>query len=234
MLPIECQGERRAATVLQRATPNRSREMIRLYSIAASGNCYRVRLFLALLGLRYELTEVEETEAGLIAPGLSDVNPLGEVPALVDHDVKLRDSQAILVYLATAYATKWLPQGAAELARVVQWLSFAANEIQNGPRMLRAMKLGIITGGLEEAERSTARVFVHLDNHLCSREWLESGIPTIADIACYPYIWNASEGGVEMADYPAVGHWLRRIKNLPGYEPMLMQRTARYVPLSPA
>lgn len=207
--------------------------MIRLYSIAASGNCYRIRLFLALLGLHYELIEVEEADAGPIAPGLSDVNPLGEVPALVDHKVKLRDSQAILVYLAAAYAPKWLPQDAAELARVVQWLSFAANEIQNGPRMLRAMKIGIIAGDLEKAERSTARVFVYLDSHLCTREWLECGIPTIADIACYPYIWNASEGGVEMADYPAVGRWLRRIKNLPGYEPMLMQRTARYVPLSP-
>jgi glutathione S-transferase len=212
----------------------RSREMIRLYSVASSGNCYRVHLFLALLGLRYELVEVEEADGGLNAPGFSDVNPLREVPALVDHEVKLRDSQAILVYLAAAYAPKWLPLGSAELGRVAQWLSFAANEIQNGPRILRAMKIGIIAGDLERAERCTARVLVHLDNHLCTREWLECGIPTIADIACYPYIWNASDGGIEMATYPAVGRWLQRIMNLPGYEPMLMQRTARYVPLAPA
>ena len=208
--------------------------MIHLYSIASSGNCYRVRLFLALLGLRYELVEVEEANGGLDAPGLSDVNPLREVPALVDHDVKLRDSQAILVYLAATYAPKWLPLGAAELGRLVQWLSFAANDIQNGPRMLRAMTLGIIAGDLEKAERSTARVLIHLNNHLCNREWLECRIPTIADIACYPYIWNASDGGIEMATYPAVGLWLQRIRNLPGYEPMLLQRTARYVPLAPA
>lgn len=193
---------------------------LRLFSTMRSGNCYRVRLLLALLGLDYETVEATGGRGQLQAPGLLDVNPLGEVPVLVDGDLVLRDSQAIMVYLAATYGPDWLPMGPRDLAGVMQWLSLSANEIQNGLRMARAIKVGGMPGDLDAALKLAHRALKLVDQRLTGRDWLEAGRPTIADLACYGYVWSAGESGIDMPAYPAIQHWMRRIAALPGYVAM--------------
>jgi glutathione S-transferase len=187
---------------------------IRLYQIRESGNCYRVRLMLALLGQTADLIEASPERDG------AALGAFREVPVLVDGSLRLRDSQAILVYLARRYGEPhWLPDGAEALARIQQWLSFAANEIQNGPRMARGIVRFGRAGDLEAALRKAERALRLLDLHLAARTWLETGAPTIADVACYPYVSKAGEAGIDMSAYPALARWIGRIETLDGYVP---------------
>jgi glutathione S-transferase len=108
---------------------------MKLHDLELSGNCYKVRLFAALAQIPLQILAVdfmagEHKQAPFLA-----MNPWGELPVLVDEGVTLRDSQAILVYLASKHGGEaWLPKGPARMAEVVQWLSCAANGVQNGPR----------------------------------------------------------------------------------------------------
>jgi glutathione S-transferase len=193
--------------------------VISCYGIAASGNTYRVRLMLALLDKSARFVETDHRY--LRSDEFRRLNPFGEAPVLVDGEVVLRDSQAILVYLARAHGGgDWLPDDAAGMAAVCQWLSFAANEIQNGPRLARAMTLGIVAGDLEAARGRARHVLALLQGRLSGRSWLEGTRPTIADVACYPYVFNAAEGGIDASGYPALDGWLARITALPGYAAM--------------
>ena len=191
---------------------------MKLYQIHASGNCYRVRLMLALLARTAECIEVDHENGELRADWFRSLNPLGEVPVLVDGALCLRDSLAIITYLARAYgAPHWLPQGAEETARIQQWLSFVANEIQHGPRLARAIVLYGVAGDIGEARARAARALGHLDAHLGNREWLETDLPTVADVACYPYVSRASDAKLEMLAYSNLQRWLRRVEALDGF-----------------
>lgn len=194
---------------------------MKLYDLSLSGNCYKVRLLAALAGIPLEITAVDFMAGEHKQPPLIDLNPWGEIPILVDGGVVLRDSQAILVYLAAKYAGEsWLPRDAEGMAEVAQWLSTAANEIQNGPGAARLVdKFGY---DLDKADtlRRAARILPLLDRHLASHRWLALERPTIADCAVFPYVALAPEGGVALADYPHIRQWIARIKELPGFVPM--------------
>lgn len=111
---------------------------MKLYDLEVSGNCYKVRLLLALLGVDYELRPVDFLGGEHMSEEFAAMNPFCELPILEDGDYFLRDSQAILVYLAQKYGGEsWLPTKADELALVMQWLSTAANDIARGPNDAR-------------------------------------------------------------------------------------------------
>src|ERR1700753_4200387 len=103
--------------------------MITLYDYELSGNCYKVRLLLSMLGLEHKLEPVEFYPSKLHkSDAFLRVNPLGQLPALTDDELTLRDAQAILVYLASQYdkSGQWYPSANAKLAGEIQmWLSFA-------------------------------------------------------------------------------------------------------------
>lgn len=193
---------------------------MKLYDVELSGNCYKVRLFLALLGHPYERVPVDFMAGEHKSPGFLKLNPLGQIPVLDDDGVVLRDSQAILVYLARKIGGEaWLPTDAAGMAEVMQWLSTAANEIVHGPNAARLHQLfGIDTGVPVELVRERARRALDtLEQHLSQHTWLAQGRPTIADIACFPYVALAPQGGVPLESYPSVGAWIARVKGLPGF-----------------
>lgn len=193
----------------------------RLYASRLSGNCYKVRLFLGLLDLDFELTEVD-MRAGehKRAPFLA-LNPLGQVPVLVDGEVTLADSQAILVYLARSYAApSWLPLDPLPLAQVTRWLSIAANEIQHGPATVRFSALFGVKLDVELAQRRSAAILAFMESHLTQHAWLVGGHPTIADVACYPYIALAPDGNIDLQPFPQLLRWMARVEAWPGYIPM--------------
>lgn len=143
------------------------------------------------------------------------------MPILEDGKVVLRDSQAILVYLAAQYGDEnWLPRDATGLGEVMQWLSTSANELQNGPCAARlADKFGYAIDKANTLERA-ARILPLIEAHLAAHQWLALGRPTIADCAVMPYVALAPEGGISLEAYPNIRQWIARIKALPGFIPM--------------
>lgn len=190
---------------------------MKLYDFRLSGNCYKVRLMLALLGLEAERVEVDLMGGEQRRQPFVTWNPLGQVPVLESEGHHLRDSQAILLYLARSHGPAWLPSNPWELAQVDAWMSFAANEIANGPAALRLIrKFG---AGLDpvRARAITEKVFAVVEGQLASQDWLVGSSPSVADLACYPYLALAPEGDWPTQGFPAVQAWFGRIEALPGY-----------------
>ena len=194
---------------------------MKLYDLSLSGNCYKVRLLAALAGIPLDIVAVDFLAGEHKRPPLIDLNPWGEIPILEDGDVVLRDSQAILVYLARRYAGEtWLPGDATGMATVMQWLSTSANEIQNGPGAARLVdKFGYKLDKADTLQRA-ARILPLIDAHLSRHDWLALERPTIADCAVFPYVALAPEGGVSLSDFPNIQRWITRIKALPGFVTM--------------
>jgi glutathione S-transferase len=192
--------------------------MIRLYNFELSGNAYKVRLMLSLLKLEHELVSVNLMKGEHKSPEFLKLNPLGQVPALTDGDVVIRDSQAILVYIARRYGGEdWLPLEAERMSKVVQWLSTAANDINQTFAAARRHFMFNSPLEIEPVHQKADQLLKMFDQHLQERSWLEFERPTIADIACFPYIGLAADGKISLEAYPHVVAWCDRIKQLPGY-----------------
>ena len=194
---------------------------MKLYDAAASGNCHKVRMLLSILGIAHEVIPInlpgmeQKTSAHMAR------NPLGTVPVLEDGDVTICDSQAILVYLASKHGGEaWLPRDPVGQAKVQQWLSFAVNELWNGPALARANLLFGRDIDLARAQAAANISLAVMDQHLEANDWLALGRPTIADIACYPYSALAEEGEISLAPFAALAAWFERIKALEGYVSM--------------
>ena len=193
---------------------------IRLHGIPLSGHTHKVELFLRLLGLEFDYVvaaqDVWPTEA------FGRLNPLRQIPVLEDGELVLADSNAILVYLARRYDPDgpWLPADPVRAAQVQRWLSVSAGEIKFGPAAARVIQLFARPGDLESAQALARKLFAVMEAHLAGRPWLVGDTVTLADIACYPYIACATEGGVALEPYPAIRAWIARIEDLPGVTPM--------------
>jgi len=194
---------------------------MKLYDMELSGNCYKIRLFCSLLGVNCETVPVnlmkgEHKQADFLA-----LNPRGQVPVLDDAGTVVWDSMAILAYLARKYGDgRWLPIEAEPMARVMQWLAMSENEILYGLARARAVTRFNRPWDLAQCQDLGRAGLGIMENHLERNLWLAGDGPTIADIACYPYVALAPEGGVALDDFPRIGEWLARIQALPGYVSM--------------
>ncbi|WP_440454511.1 glutathione S-transferase family protein [Psychrobacter sp. ASPA161_9] len=192
-----------------------------LYDLELSGNCYKVRLFLALIQQPYTLRSVDFLEGEHKNEESIKRNVFGEIPVFIDGDLILRDSQAILVYLARKFdRTDWYPTTPADEAKVVQWLMVAESEIARGPNDARLHDKFGYPLDIDLARSKSTRILDILNKHLADRDWLELDRPTIADLACFPYVALSHEGGVSLESYPAIQSWMERIKALPNFVSM--------------
>ena len=190
----------------------------KLHDLELSGNCYKVRLFCSLLGLPLDVAPVDFMAGAHKRSPLIEQNPFGEIPILEDGNVVLRDSQAILVYLARKYGGEaWLPTDAVSMARVVEWLMVAENEIARGPNDARLHDKFGFPIDAPAAREKAKRIFDVMEAHLAKNAWLALDRPTIADIACMPYVALSHEGGLSLEPYPTIRAWIGRIKALPGF-----------------
>jgi len=195
---------------------------MKLYNVEFSGNCYKVRLLLSLLAIDQEIdceiVSIDIANKEQKSTTYLKKNPLGEIPVLEDGPLVLRDSQAILVYLANKYSQdNWLPNHDKEMALVMQWLSTACNEIARGPMDARAYHKFKLDIDINKAYEKSSIILTMIDNHLETREWLELNRATLADIACYPYIALAHEGNISLEPYSNIQKWITNIKHLPNY-----------------
>nr|WP_057929954.1 glutathione S-transferase [Burkholderia ambifaria] len=200
--------------------------MITLYDYELSGNCYKVRLLLSILGLEHKLEPVEfYPSKAHKSDAFLRVNPLGQLPALTDDKLTLRDAQAILVYLASQYdkSGQWYPSVNAKLVGEIQmWLSFA-DSLTGSISAARLHDLFFFDFDEEACRRRAHELLRILDEHLWMREktggkfLCDATHPTVADIACFPYVILSDEGGVSLSDYASVRRWTDQVKRIPGF-----------------
>jgi glutathione S-transferase len=191
-----------------------------LYNSAVSGNCYKVRLLFAHLGLSYETREVDVVERSGREQLLGELNPALRVPTLVLDDGRaLAESNAILVYFSEG--TSYLPDDRFERAQVMQWMFF--EQYSHEPNLAVARFLVSISdrpvpqeyvAGLRKAGYKALDA---MERHLSSHDYLVAERYTIADIALYAYTHVAEEGGFELESYPAIRAWLERVGAQPGH-----------------
>ncbi|HEU5476261.1 MAG TPA: glutathione S-transferase family protein [Gaiellaceae bacterium] len=190
---------------------------MRLYDYAASGNCYKARLLLALLGREYERVAVDIFAGDTLTDEFAKLNSAREVPVLeLDDGELLTQSNAILWYLAEG--TEFLPQGPLQRGRIVQWLFFEQERVMSG---IGSARFRIATGrnpDLVPARLELGRTALEmLEAHLERRSFLVGGSCTIADVATFAYTHVAEDAGYDLTGYPAVAAWLERVSQLPGF-----------------
>jgi glutathione S-transferase len=194
---------------------------MKLYDFELSGNAYKVRLLLSFLKLEYERIPVSLKDGEQKSPGFLALNPMGQIPVLVDGDLCLRDSQAILVYLARrSGGEQWLPTEAVAMGQIMQWLFTAGHEIQVGPAAARVFHLFGRPLDINHANQRSHDVLRLLDGQLKGRDWLELDRPTIADVACFPYIALTKDAKIPLDLYVNVQAWIGRFKQIPGFVEM--------------
>jgi glutathione S-transferase len=196
-----------------------------LYDSPVSGNCYKVRLLFAHLGLPYERHTVDVVDRANRPELLGGMNPALRVPTLVLDDGRpLAESGAILWYFGEG--TRFVPEDRYERAQVLQWLFF---EQYDHEPAIAVVRFWVAYSGRPEAfrdrlaERTAAgyRALDAMERHLANGpEFFVGGAPTLADLALYAYTHVAGEGGFELERYPAVREWLGRLAALSGHVPI--------------
>src|SRR5665213_918382 len=208
---------------------------MKLYSGAESGNSWKLRILLDQLEAPYEKVLVDLlTWEHKAKEFITTVNPRGQVPVLEDEGQRFWDSGACLVYIARKFnRSDWLPIEPAPMAEVLQWVFMAETEIQFGLQYTRrgVMRDRWVIGTAEN--KAQFQVFGKIalnamEWRLHDHEWLALDRITIADIACYPYVFHAAEAELPLDDYPGIRAWLARCQATPGWSPAPQPPTRDY------
>jgi glutathione S-transferase len=198
---------------------------MKLYDTQRSGNAWKVRLLAGFLGKHLERITLSIDKGHLKAPEFRRVALFGQVPVLeTDTGQHLCESVAILYYLAQG--TGWWPDDQLEQARVLTWLSFEQDRHMRPLAKLR-LHFGLKTlpaassADIEQWTSEARDALEVINSHLASRPqaWIATDkLPSIADIALYPYTRMASMGRIDLSLFPNIERWLSRIERLPGYQ----------------
>lgn len=194
-----------------------------LYDSRVSGNCYKVRLLLAQLGVAYERLEVDVVDRSNRRELLGALNPALRVPTLVLDDGRaLPESNAILWYFARG--GRYLPEDPFEQARVLQWMFFEQYSHEPNIAVVRFL-VAFSRREVSEAELAPRREAGYaaldaMERWLSDRPFLVGPRCSIADIALYAYTHVAGEGGFDLERYRAISSWLGRVASQPGHVPI--------------
>ena len=196
-----------------------------LYNSQVSGNCYKVRLLLAHLGIEYERREVDVADRTNRPELLGGLNPALRVPTLVlDDGRSLGESGAILWFFGEG--SRFVPADAFERAQMLQWMFFEQYDHEPAIAVARfwlrysGRPRQEFADRLPERTAAGYRALDALEQHLDGRAWLVGDGMTLADIALYAYTHVAPEGGFELERYPAIRAWLDRVAAEPGHVPI--------------
>ena len=197
-----------------------------LYSMPSSGNSYKVRLLLALLGRSVETVDVEYDSPALAEAHEGARLPFGKAPVLVLEDgTALPESNAILCWLGEG--TRFVPQDPLARAQMLAWMFWEQNQHEG----IIAVRAALLTYAHRAPEATPERLadllsrgqalLQLMDTHLSTRDWLVGNAPSLADICLYAYTHSAeSRGGFDLAPFPALRGWLVRVAALEGYAPL--------------
>ena len=192
---------------------------MRLYDYAGSCNCYKVRLLLANLGLEYERVPVDIFDGETLTDEYARINPMRTTPVLETENGCLPESNAILLYLAAD--TALLPDDPWGRAQVVRWLIYEQTDVVF---MVGGLRFRLLVGRWAPDHPEAVRrregaleVLQLLDDHLAGNDFFVGARYTIADVAIYGYSHRAEEAQLDLAPYPDLRAWFRRVEDQPGY-----------------
>ena len=194
-----------------------------LHQMHVSGNCYKVRLAAQQLGIALTLKDYGLHEGTTRKPEFLAKNPNGRVPLLeLDDGRLLPESDAILWYLAEG--THLSPSDRWGRAEALQWMFF---EQYSHEPYIAVARYWLAFAPREELEKKRHLVpewhakgnaaLGVMESHLAKHDWFAGGRYSIADIALYGYTHSAADGGFDLAAYPAVTSWLKRVAGETGH-----------------
>ena len=198
--------------------------MLTLYSTQTSGNSYKVRLMLAMLGRPFRLVEVDIFAGENRTPEFLAMNPEGRVPLLDVDGRLLAESNAILFFLAEG--SRFLPADPLDRAETLRWMFFEQHSHEPGIAAARFW-LKQVRGGRElrahDVDRWMEEGYAALkvmERHLAGRRYFVGDALTIADLALYAHTHVVEEGDFSLATFPAIRGWLDRVAGEPGHVDM--------------
>ena len=198
-----------------------------LHEDPRSGNCYKIRLTAALLGLPLERVSYDIMNGDTRRPEfLRDVNANGRIPVLQVGERFLPESNAACWYLAED--SRLVPDSQFERADMLRWMFFEQYNHEPNVATLRFWLQFVGEARLSEYQRSQIMAkraggeaaLGLMEEHLAGRDWFVGPGVTLADIALYAYTHVCEAGGFRLRDYPAICRWLGRVADLPGYVAM--------------
>ena len=198
-----------------------------LHEDPVSGNCYKIRLTAALLGLPLERRFYDILKGETRTPAfLANVNANGRIPVLQIGERFLPESNAACWYIAEGSAL--VPADRYARADMLHWMFYEQYNHEPNVATLRFWLAFVGEAKLSDAQRAqiTAKrtageaALKVMDDHLATHDWLVGDGLTLADIALYAYTHVAEEGGFRLADTQHVQAWCARVAALPGYVPI--------------
>jgi glutathione S-transferase len=196
----------------------------RVYGMSSSGNCYKVRLLLEQLQMKYDWIEFDVRTGVTRQPEFLGKNPNGRVPTLEYEPGRyLAESDAILVYLAEDSA--FWPKGRLERAEALQWMFF--EQYSHEPYIAVARFICTMLGAQDARRAELPRLrdrgyqaLSVMEQHLVQHRFFVADAYSIADIALYAYTHAAADGGFDLQGVPAVRAWIARVESQPHFLPM--------------
>ena len=202
-------------------------ERLLLHEYSPSGNCYKIRLTAALLGMPIERREYDIMKGETRTPEfLATVNANGRIPVLQVGDRFIPESNAACFYLADGSGL--VPKDRFDRADMLRWMFFEQYNHEPNIATLRFWLAFVGEERLNELQRAMlpgkreagAAALKLMDEHLAGRAYFVGERISLADIALYAYTHVAEDGGFALSAYPAVTSWLRRVERAPGFAPM--------------
>jgi glutathione S-transferase len=195
-----------------------------LHEYAPSGNCYKIRLTAALVGVPLERRGYDilkgETRSDAF---LATVNANGRIPVLQIGDTFLPESNAACWWLASD--TSLIPPDRLAQADMLRWMFFEQYNHEPNIATLRFWRAFVGEETLTDLQRAQLpgkvaageAALTLMDEHLAGRSYFVGDALSLADVALYAYTHVADEGGFDLAQWPAVQAWLTRVAATPGY-----------------
>ncbi|NJK39661.1 MAG: glutathione S-transferase family protein [Oscillatoriales cyanobacterium RM1_1_9] len=198
--------------------------MLKLYEMADSGNCYKIRLLLTQLQIPFERIPIDITQGQSRTVDFLAKNPNGRVPTVeLESGEFLAESNAILYYFSQG--TRLFPRDPWEQAQIMQWMFF--EQYSHEPFIATSRYWISILGKAEEYREqlehkqepgyAALKVMEHHLNSSLNNQFFVGNCYSIADICLFAYTHVAHEGGFELRGFPAIQAWIQRINAQPGY-----------------
>ena len=196
----------------------------RIFGDSISGNCYKLKLVCAQLGIDHDWQEIDILKGESRTEAYLRMNPNGKVPVLALPDGRyLPESNAILWYLASGSALAGT--GRFEQASVLSWMCF--EQYSHEPFIATSRFIVRYLGNPEDKQRSLAakqeggyKALDVMEGHLAEHDFFANDSYSIADIALFAYTHVADEGGFDLSAYPQINAWLERVRQTDGFVEM--------------
>ena len=195
---------------------------MKLYCFGESGNAYKCALALTMTDTEWTPVFVDFFKGEARSEAFRAINPMGEVPVLVDGETTLSQSGVILDYISSKTG-KMGGRSAAERREVLRWLFWDNHKLSTQIGTTRFLSNFLPAekrpeGVIPFLQGRLKAAYTVLNDHLAGRTWMVGDAPTIADLSCCGYLYYPEPYGFDRKDWPHIDRWLDGIAALPGWK----------------